>query len=145
MRITTQNRVGFYNIYYHTYSPDRRIESWTGQEDLSELIRIWSQPGMDPQPRREGQIFTGTVALPAPALPDGELVPSRSDALTWEGVGAVSSLRLNPLFPLSPYQLNHLWLRIYGTAGPRLRSTLRWGASSVPVWARLPSGACSWV
>jgi len=117
LRITTQNRVGFYNIYYHTYSPDRRIESWTGQEDLSELIRIWTQPGIDPKPRREGQIFSGTVALPAPALPDGELVPSRSDVLTWEGVGAVSSLRLNPLFPLSPYQLNHLWLRIYWDGG----------------------------
>ncbi len=29
LKITTEKRVGFYNAYYHTYSPDRVVASWT--------------------------------------------------------------------------------------------------------------------
>ena len=112
LKITTDHRVGFYNAYYHTYAPTRRVESWTGREDTSRVARMWSEPGRDPKGDLAAEVFSGTVDFPAPAMPDGDMVPGVAPVFQWSGVGAVSALRLNPLAPLTPYQLNHLFLRI---------------------------------
>jgi hypothetical protein len=103
LRITTEKRVGFYNAYYHTYSPDRVVSSWTPESVFPAMA----------EPNPEGEIASGTVRLEAPAMPDGEPQPSRLTVLERKGRGAITSLRFNPLFPLTPYQLNHLLLRIY--------------------------------
>jgi hypothetical protein len=102
LKITTEKRVGFYNAYYHTYSPDRAIASWTRE---SVAIPKAAPPGRE--------LSSGIVSLPAPAMPDGDPVPSRQIVLERKGRGAITSLRFNPLFPLTPYQLNHILLRIY--------------------------------
>jgi len=103
LKITTEKRVGFYNAYYHTYSPDRTISTWT-RESVSAAIS---------GPSPEGELASGTMNLPAPAMPDGDPVPSRRTVLEREGRGAITSIRFNPLFPLTAYQLNHILLRIY--------------------------------
>jgi hypothetical protein len=103
LKITTERRVGFYNAYYHMYSPDRAVSSWT---------RASVSPAMAaPVPR--GELRSGTVSLPAPAMPDGDPVASRAIVLERKGKGVITSLRFNPLFPLTPYQLNHILLRVY--------------------------------
>lgn len=113
LKITTQNRVGFYNIYYHTFAPDRRLASWTGREDTATVSRIWNQPGIDPKGPVDSTVFDGTIDILAPAMPDGDMVPVVSRLFEWSGTGAITAVRFNPLFPLTSYQLNHLWLRMY--------------------------------
>ena len=113
LKITTERRVGFYNVYYHSFSSTRQVESWTGREDTSAVARMWRQAGRDPKGSGNAEVFSGTVALPAPAMPDGDMVPVAAPVFEWSGTGAITSLRFNPLGPLTPYQLNHLLLRIY--------------------------------
>lgn len=113
LKITTERRVGFYNVYYHTYAPTRRVDSWTGREDTSAVARMWNETGRDPKGASDAQVFSGTIALPAPAMPDGDMVPVVAPVFDWSGVGAITSLTLRPLGPLTPYQLNHLLLRIW--------------------------------
>ncbi len=103
LKITTEKRVGFYNAYFHTYSSDRVISSWTKESVAA--------PTPEEPPR--GVVTSGTVSLPAPAMPDGERVPSRRIVLERKGRGAITSILFDPLFPLTPYQLNHILLRIY--------------------------------
>jgi hypothetical protein len=103
LKITTEKRVGFYNAYYHTYSSDRVVSSWTRESATPNLA----------EPNPSGELASGTLNLPAPAMPDGDPVPARRTVLEREGRGAITSLRFDPLFPLTPYQLNHILLRIY--------------------------------
>lgn len=112
LRITTENRVGFYNVYYHTYAPSRRVESWTGREDASRVARMWNETGRDPKDISGAEVFSGTIDLAAPAMPDGDMAPVVAPVFEWSGVGAITALRFNPLAPLTPYQINHLFLRI---------------------------------
>lgn len=104
LKVTTEKRVGFYNAYYHTYAADRAVESWTPDAPRWDFT-----PGSPPA----AELLSGTLALPAPAMPDGEPVPSHGVVLERGGEGVITSLRFNPLFPLTEYQLNHLLLRIY--------------------------------
>jgi hypothetical protein len=103
LKITTEKRVGFYNAYYHTFSPDRVVSSWSRE----------SAPTNLPEASPSGELASGMLSLPAPAMPDGDPVFSRRTVLEREGRGAITSLRFNPLFPLTAYQLNHILLRIY--------------------------------
>jgi hypothetical protein len=104
LKITTEKRVGFYNAFYHTYAVDRVIESFR-----PEMPRT----GFAPVPPGGNDMRSGTLSLPAPAMPDGDPVPSRKAVLAHEGKGAITSLRFDPLFPLTPYELNHILLEIY--------------------------------
>ena len=47
LKIATEKRVGFYNIYYHSYAAGRSVKSWTGREATDAVTRTWSQPGGD--------------------------------------------------------------------------------------------------
>jgi hypothetical protein len=104
LKITTEKRVGFYNAFYRTYAADRAVESFRPE---------MPRPDFAPVSPRTSAVLSGTLALPAPDMPDGDPVPSRRVVLEREGKGAVTSLRFDPLFPLTPYQLNHIFLRIY--------------------------------
>ena len=112
LEITTEHRVGFYNAYYHTYAPDRVVETWTGKEDLSALERTWTRVGEPPGRQGDVELVSGRVSLDAPAMPDGEPVPSRKVLLDLNRSGVITSLRFSPLFPLTAYQLQHIVLRI---------------------------------
>ena len=115
LKITTERRVGFYNAYYQTYAPDRRVASWTDEEDLSDLRRLWSAAGPDGGPELDvpTELHSGRFSLPAPEMPDG--APRYFTETVWEqdAPGVIRSIRFNPLRPLTPYQLQHIRLRIY--------------------------------
>jgi hypothetical protein len=117
LKITTERRVGFYNAYYHTYAPDRVIATWSPAASAPEFHRGKPLPG---------EVVSGTVSLPGPSMPDGDMVPSRTIVLEREGRGSLSSLSFDPLFPLTPYELNHILLRIYwdGEAEPSVAAPL---------------------
>jgi hypothetical protein len=108
LKITTEKRAGFYNAYYHTYSGDRQVSSWTEGTSFPALTL--------PEPR--GGLVSGTVSLDPPAMPDGEPVPSMTTVLERQGRGAITSLRFDPLFPPTAYQLDHILLRIYWDSEP---------------------------
>ena len=112
LKITTERRVGFYNAYYHTYAPDRVVATWTGKEDLSALERMWTRVGEPPERQDDVELVSGRVSLDAPAMPDGEPVPSVKVLLDVNRSGVITSLRFSPLFPLTAYQLQHILLRI---------------------------------
>lgn len=126
LKITTEHRVGFYNIYYQTYAPSRRVESWTGREDASHVARMWNETGRDPKGSEGADVFSGTVDLPAPAMPDGDMVPTVAPVFQWSGTGTITALTLRPLAPLTAYQLTHLQLRIWwdGEASPSVDAPL---------------------
>jgi hypothetical protein len=111
LKITTERRVGFYNAYYHTYSPDRVIATWSPGA---------SPPEFHSARAPSGDVMRGTLSLAAPATPDGDMVPSKKILLEREGTGTIVSLSFDPLFPLTAYELNHILLRIYwdGEAEP---------------------------
>ncbi len=113
LKITSERRVGFYNVYSHAYATTRPVESWTGREDASAVARMWSQTGRDPKPAGDTATFSGTIELPAPAMPDGDMAPVVTPVFEWRGTGTITALKFNPLAPLTPYQLNHLRLRIW--------------------------------
>lgn len=113
LRITTERRAGFYNVAYQLFANDRVVPTWTGREDASGVARIWAQPGTRPRSYASTVSRTGTLDLPAPLMPDGNMVPQRSMLATLAGPGVITTLAIQPLFPLTKYQLNHLWLRAY--------------------------------
>ena len=115
LKITTERRAGFYNIYWHSYAGDQAVESWAPGQDLSRLASLWSRPGRDPVPPRvEDERHQGTIVVPGMQTPStGPPEPARVELLRWSGEGTVAALRLNPLVPLSQYQLRHLLLRIW--------------------------------
>ncbi|MFN8060464.1 MAG: glycoside hydrolase family 172 protein [Vicinamibacterales bacterium] len=126
LRITTERRAGFYNLSYQLFAADRPVTTWTGREDGTTVARIWSQPGMRPRSYASTAMRSGTLELPAPLMPDGDMVPQRGTLTTIDGPGVVTALTVRPLFPLTAFELNHLWLRAYwdGESAPSIDAPL---------------------
>jgi hypothetical protein len=62
--IVATGRSGYYQITYQRYAPQTPVNSFTGREDYSQLLKIFSNPGVDPKPARPGrQNITGQGAL----------------------------------------------------------------------------------
>jgi hypothetical protein len=113
LKITTERRAGFYNVHYHRLDGSRPVSSWTGREYLSAAAAAWRQAGSPPLPRASSVRRSGLAQPPVPLQPDGDMVPTEVELVDWAGAGAVTALRVNPLFPLTAYQLRHLRLRIF--------------------------------
>lgn len=118
LKITTERRAGFYNAFYHTYASDQDVDSWPGPADrqrLARLTALWSQAGDDAQPPAEADVVReGTLELSGARTPStGPPVPGQTTVFEWEGEGAIAALRVNPLFPLTQYQLRHVILRMF--------------------------------
>lgn len=62
IKIVTNGKF-YYNIGFHTYSPDTAITTWTGSEDSSEARRLWSNVGQDPKPDTGNVTDTKAVSL----------------------------------------------------------------------------------
>ena len=113
LRITTERRAGFCNLSYQLFASDRPVSSWTGREDPSSVARMWAMPGTRPRTYASTTTRAGTLDLPAPLMPDGKMVAQPTVVAAIDGPGVVTALSIQPLFPLTKYQLNHLWLRAY--------------------------------
>ena len=68
IKITT-NLSGYYDVGYHTFSPDTAVTTWTGGEDSSAARSAWSNAGADPKDPSGTSATTrngGLGAEPAP-------------------------------------------------------------------------------
>jgi len=108
LKITTEKRAGFYNIYYHLYK-SQRLASWSGKEDYGPLISRFERCGSDPKGLPTVQKVRKDISLPKRRGRDKvapTLIYSR------EGGGVIQAIKMNPLFPPDQYILNHVFLRI---------------------------------
>src|SRR5215218_6532130 len=67
IKITT-NMSGYYNLGYHTFSPDTSVSTWTGTEDSSAARAAWRNAGTDPTGPAGATVATGLTHL-APGTP----------------------------------------------------------------------------
>src|SRR3954451_4463278 len=54
---------GYYNVGYHTFSPDTAVTTWTGGEDSSAARSAWSNAGADPNDPSGASATTRTVVV----------------------------------------------------------------------------------
>src|SRR3954447_19725749 len=54
---------GYYNLGYHTFSPDTAVTTWTGGEDSSAARSAWSNAGADPKDPSSTSVTARTVVL----------------------------------------------------------------------------------
>ncbi|MEV5025673.1 glycoside hydrolase family 172 protein [Paenibacillus sp. LPE1-1-1.1] len=110
VKVTT-NGIGdsfFYNIGYHTYTPDTAVMTWDGKEDSAEVNGIWSAAGKNPFSEDGTTAETGSIDI------DGG---KEQVLLRIEGQRAISSLKLN-IPGVTPATgngavLNEIRLRLY--------------------------------
>ncbi|WP_214365095.1 DUF2961 domain-containing protein [Pseudonocardia sp. H11422] len=62
IRITT-NMSCYYNIGYHTFSPDTPVTTWTGAEDSTQARQVWTNAGADPKGPDGDTVTAGAVHL----------------------------------------------------------------------------------
>jgi len=108
LKVTTEKTAGFYNIYYQLYK-DVSLDSWTAQQDYSQLINLFERCGADPKPIRQMHVACKTVSFAAAArgkAPEEEL-------LSLNHGGTIQRIKINPLYAPDTYSLNHFFLRIF--------------------------------
>ncbi len=93
---------GWGHAIWHSYPTAEGLRSFTGREDISDLLGLWRNLGEDPKSRAGVQPipFQGTVPRHG----------SRS-LLDLAGKGSLSAIRLL-LEPATPATLSNLWLRL---------------------------------
>ncbi len=76
----------YYNVGFEKYSPDRAVASFTGTEEVSDVVALLSNAGSDPKPTAPASVTeSGTLALPA-----GGTAPIFQRA----GAGVINAVRL---------------------------------------------------
>lgn len=108
LKITTEKRVGFYNIYYHLYK-GKEVNSWTGEEDYSRLVSRFQRSGSDPKAPTTVDVVRKRISLPKRQRRD-KIEPAV--LLSHQGGGVIQAIKINPLFPPEQYTLNHVFLRM---------------------------------
>ncbi len=109
LKVTTEKRAGFYNIYYQLYK-GLALESWTPQQDYSRLIALFERCGRDPKKLAEKVHVVRSDFSLGPA--SRENTPEQELLLLDHG-GVIQHLKINPLFAPDTYSLNHLFLQIF--------------------------------
>jgi hypothetical protein len=109
LKITTENVVGFYNIYYQLYK-NVAVHSWTPSQDYSSLIRLWERCGNDPKQVGDPKSIERRAVALGPA--NGSEFPE-ADVVKLDHPGTIQFLKINPLFKPNQYSLNHTYLRVY--------------------------------
>jgi len=109
LRITTEKTAGFYNVYYQLYK-GVTLESWTPQQDYTQMINLFERCGSDPKPIAENtHVVRKTISMPAATragAPEMEL-------LSLNHGGTIQHIKINPLYAPDAYGLNHVSLRIF--------------------------------
>jgi hypothetical protein len=123
LKITTETRAGFYNIYYQLYK-NVNIVSWTGQEDYRHLINLFNCSGNDPKKSESLKVSSKVLQLPVRTRDNNE---TSADLFSLNQKGIIQYIKINPL-PEKPslfkhtakplykpdtYSLNHVYLCIY--------------------------------
>lgn len=53
----------YYNIGFQSFDPSTEITSFTGQEDISELMTQWQNLGVDPKDASQNEVVNGNISL----------------------------------------------------------------------------------
>ena len=92
-----------FHVIYHTYPTDEGITSWTGKEDLSEIIDMWNRLGNDPKDTSNNAVISGDELIPAGQSLVIADIQQR---------GVINSIKLNPSVTKQT-GLKNLILKIY--------------------------------
>lgn len=93
---------GWGHVVYHTYTSPEGIETFTGHEDYSRLIRQWKQTGSNPD----------TCAMRLMRLHERPIAPGDTLPLArLHESGVIQSLRLY-VADMTPDRLQNLWIRL---------------------------------
>ena len=100
----------YYNIGYDVYSPDTAITTWTGSEDSSAVVNLWTNAGVNPDSQMGNIIISNTFTLPA---------SSTQTLLDVSGPCSIASIKLNIPGFLAPSSdtnvvdiLTNLWIKM---------------------------------
>ena len=93
---------GWGHVVYHSYTSPEGIETFTGKEDYSRLVRQWKQTGSDPE-----EDASRMIRLPESVLAPGASLP----LLGMQEAGVIHSLRLY-VANMKPERLQDLWIRM---------------------------------
>lgn len=107
LKVTLSGKPLFYNMTYHTFDSSDRIVSWTGEEDRSGVMELWSHSGDDPKPTVSNLVVAGNIPISAGAT--GTL-------FSVAGTGAVQSIKLDPS-PNSTNILSKVWIQMNWDGG----------------------------
>ena len=93
---------GWGHVVYHSYPTAQGIETFTGKEDYSSLVRQWKQTGVDPKIGKD-RMFR---------MSEKKLAPGESLSLidVHEG-GVINSLKLY-MAGMNPDRLQDVWIRV---------------------------------
>lgn len=93
---------GWGHVVYHSYPTAQGIETFTGKEDYSSLVRQWKQTGVDPKIGKD-RMFR---------MSEKKLAPGESLSLidVYEG-GVINSLKLY-MAGMNPDRLQDVWIRM---------------------------------
>lgn len=93
---------GWGHVMYHSYTTAEGVTTFTGREDYSKLLAMWSSVGADPKPTAGNQTSRGRHTIAAGAT---------AALFTHQGQAAISALRLN-VSAFTAARLGDLWLRL---------------------------------
>lgn len=97
-----KDKVAGAHVVYHSYPTAQGIETFTGKEDYSSLVRQWKQTGVDPKIGKD-RMFR---------MSEKKLAPGESLSLidVYEG-GVINSLKLY-MAGMNPDRLQDVWIRM---------------------------------
>jgi hypothetical protein len=109
LKITTQQTAGFYNVYYQLYE-GIKLESWTPEYNYSHLIDLFESSGSDPK-RLNQKVVTTTRKFSLAQASRG--TTPEEEILSLDHGGVIQRIKINPLYSIDQYSLNHLYLQIF--------------------------------
>ncbi len=108
LKITTEKKVGFYNMYYHLHQ-SKTVPSWTGKENYDHIISLFESCGSDPKEAAPVEVVSKTVRLAAKTSPREEIT---AELFKSDRGGTIQYIKINPLYRPDQYNLNHIYLNI---------------------------------
>ncbi len=143
LKITTDERINFYNIYSQTYK-EGTIVSFNDKKDLQYIHTLFKQCGYDPSNAKADTVIAQIIDL------DGMELNHSVDLLSLQEEGTVQYIKFNPLFEPDMFELNHIYLQvtydgkdtpaIYAPVGPFFGSGLGEAAVNSLFVGMSPSG-----
>lgn len=99
----------YYNFTYHCLDSSDGVETWTGAEDLTDVMSMWTSVGVDPNIYDEPpSVIQGVVDIP----PSGV-----TNLVVCSDAGTVSAFKIDPEV-VTTNLLTNLWIRMTWDGAP---------------------------
>lgn len=103
LKIEMTTLPSYYHFTYHLFPGDQKVQTFTGNEDLSKVDQIWNNVGKDPKDRT-GNVTTSKEV----SIPNG----TAQTILDLMGAGVIQSIKIDPL-PNDQHTLDNVWLKLF--------------------------------